>query len=172
MKKRTLILSTITILLTGGVILALFLRIHTDGEDISTEPTVSNNCRDIVDEFVDIGSRNEFIGSIGQHPHPTFENFNFSAYARFLEEFPSDKIVGPIENEGMAMKKAGDVWIEVFGEEVVEMKPPRALYDESSDVWFLTGTLPEPPPGYVIAGSVPHIFIRGSDGQVLAVWMG
>ena len=112
--------------------------------------------------------REEFIREIGQIVHPSFSNFNFDDYGRFLEMFPFDRILGPITSEEMAKAGAEAIWVELFGKHItIDRQPFLVLYDESSDVWFLAGTLP---PDFL--GSVPHIFIRGSDGQVLAVWMG
>jgi len=170
-KKNILAICIFVTLFAGGVILTLFLTNQPNDESIISAPSDDDELiREPVFDFRT--DREKIIDSFGQRIVPSFENFNFDSYGWLVQEFPLDKILGPIENEEMAKARAEEAWIEVFGERILDMGPFDVLYDELSNVWFLAGTLPPPPPGYVFAGSVPHIFIRGEDGQVLAVWMG
>ena len=126
------------------------------------------------------GWSEEFAKSFTVRIHPCFENFNFADYSWFLENHPSDIVLGSIESEETAMAGAEEVWNELFGHtptmalrrDVLReynrlgIMPYNILYDEANDVWFVAGALPEG-----VLGTAPFIFIRGSDGQVLAAWL-
>ena len=125
----------------------------------------------------------EWARSFVGRTYPCFENFDLSLYGWFLENHSSDIVLGPIENEKMALERAVEAWVELFSctsgvewtewwrwrlleYDWTETRPYAILYDESSDVWYLAGV----PPEDSILLSVPYILIRGSDGQVLAAW--
>jgi len=173
-KKNILIVSVMALLLIGGVALAMVLIYQPTDKSVEETPSVGEN---FIEESMVIDKREtmsleEYLEIMEQlHANiPSFTNFNFDNYGLYLELYSSDIVVGPILTETRAKAKARDVWIEVFGEQFMQNRPAqdiRILYDEANDVWFLAGTLPPD-----TLGAVPNIFIRGADGQVLAVWMG
>lgn len=92
-------------------------------------------------------------------------DFDLDFYAEEIDQFPSDKVLGPVTSAKDAKKKAEAVWVEVFGEEVKQEKPYGVSYDIDTGTWLVQGHLPK----YMVGG-VAHILIRESDGAVLAVW--
>jgi len=166
MKKRFLILCVIAVALAGAAF-AVFIAVNDEGcgrnfwgnRVYTGEICVNDSC------WVERWSRESDFSS--------FEDFLEAS--EWLRSGARGIVVGPIENEEMAREKAEEVWIEVFGSRdvsfieriVEERRYVGAFYDERNDVWFL-GALPPRPSGWT--GMSPHIFIRGSDGQVLAVW--
>lgn len=92
--------------------------------------------------------------------------FSLNEYQYFIENFPSDKVLGNISNASKAKEEAEKVWIEIYGEDVKkDIKPYVVMYDETSKTWLVTGTLPKN-----MLGGVPNIIIQGNNGKVLAVW--
>lgn len=74
--------------------------------------------------------------------------------------------MGKTENAQQAKKKAEKVWVDIYGDNVSKEKSPYTVsYDEESETWLVTGSLPR-----YIVGGVPHIIIQENDGKVLAVW--
>ena len=100
-------------------------------------------------------------------------NFNLadSQYQWGIENFPSNKNVGPTENAETAVKKAKNLWIEDLSMWVGKNRNPingRAIevsYDSKNECWHVNGTLAPN-----VWGSVPNVLIK-KDGTVLAVWM-
>jgi hypothetical protein len=94
------------------------------------------------------------------------EDFSVDDYYYYIENFPSDKIVGKIENIQQAQEQAENVWFEIYGSSINKLNKPYIVsYDSLSDAWLISGNLPK---NYV--GGVPHIIIQKADGKVLAVW--
>jgi len=97
--------------------------------------------------------------------------FSISDYKEMMEEFGTNEylesidLLGEIKDEDVALKKAESVWVEWYGKEVEEKKPYIVSYDESASIWLVEGSLPRN-----MAGGVPYILIRKSDGKVLAIW--
>ena len=106
-------------------------------------------------------------------------SFKVSDYDQRAKEFPndlilSDFVLGEIETACEARKKAETVWVEAFGETVLQQKPYHVRYDKRNDAWLVYGTLRSPFPGLIgrlfMRGGVAHIIMKKSDGKVLAVW--
>jgi hypothetical protein len=92
--------------------------------------------------------------------------FSLQDFFSEIKAFPSQMVVGPVNNERDARNEAEAVWIEMYGDDIPkEKKPYKISYDAESGVWLASGSLP---PGAV--GGVPYILLRESDGKVLAVW--
>lgn len=91
--------------------------------------------------------------------------FDIATYSKYIDEFPSEKILGPISDRKTAKEKAESLFREIYGDSVKSKKPYTVSFDEKSQVWLVEGSLPENHDG-----GVPHILIRKSDGKVLAVW--
>ena len=99
-------------------------------------------------------------------PEEKVSEFSSSEYNYYIINFPSDKILGTVDNQEMAKEKAEAVWIEMYGEEIKKEKKPYIVYfDLNSGVWLVTGSLPKN-----MDGGVPYILIQKLDGKVLAVW--
>lgn len=93
------------------------------------------------------------------------ESFDVADYYDYIVQFPSDKILGPVDSEEVAKEKAQEVWLELYGESVEEKKPYTVFFDESSETWLVKGSLPKDR-----IGGVPYILIEKLDGKVLAIW--
>jgi len=77
----------------------------------------------------------------------------------------SERAVGSIGDADTAMKKAEELWVELYGEYVREMKPYIVAHDKKNGVWMVQGGL------YPLRlGGRPYVLFRESDGRVLAVW--
>ena len=92
------------------------------------------------------------------------DTFDLTEYQYFLSHFPSNRTVAEIHNADQAAAQAEHLWIDIYGEDVLEKKPYQVFYDKNNDVWLIRGTLPE-----MMFGGVPWALIQ-SDGTVLAVW--
>ena len=99
------------------------------------------------------------------HTESKVEKFNVSDYSRYIDQFPSDKVLGPINSAKIAKEKAEVIWIELYGEEVKQKKPYSVFFDEIHGIWMIQGSLTE---NWI--GGVPYIIIQKSDGKILAVW--
>lgn len=91
--------------------------------------------------------------------------FDIANYSKYINEFPSERILGPTSDRKAAKQKAESLFRELYGDSVKSKKPYTVSFDEKSQVWLVEGSLPE---NY--DGGVPHVLIRKSDGKVLAVW--
>ena len=107
---------------------------------------------------------------------PDVDYFHVEDYEYFVNQFPSDRVLGPIDSAEMAKEKAEFVWIEIYGYEVQDKKPYKILYDKENRIWmvqgelnlnFLTDNKELIIPAF---GGVPYIIIQEWDGKVLAVW--
>lgn len=92
-------------------------------------------------------------------------NFDIATYNKYIDKFPSEKILGPISDRKSAKEKAESLFREIYGDSIKSQKPYNVSFDEESQVWLVQGSLPK---NY--CGGVAHILIRKSDGKVLAVW--
>ena len=86
-----------------------------------------------------------------------------------------DMYLGKITDSKTAKEKAEEIWIEFFGEygfeaeEIKSQKPYVVYYDKGNDAWMVHGSL-EYSLFKRMKGGCANIIIRGSDGQVLAIW--
>lgn len=92
-------------------------------------------------------------------------NFDIATYNKYIDEFPSEKILGPISDGKLAKEKGESLLREIYGDSIKSKKPYTVSFDSESQVWLVEGSLPKNHDG-----GVPHILIRKSDGKVLAVW--
>lgn len=95
----------------------------------------------------------------------TVGTFKLKDYSYYIENFPSDKVLGSINSAQTAKENAEVIWVEIYGESTKEKKPYEVSFDDENQVWFVQGTLPKN-----WDGGVPHILIQKADGTVLAVW--
>lgn len=92
--------------------------------------------------------------------------FGLNKYRRELAAFPSNKEVGRILDERDVLAKAEQVFLETFGEDVLEEKPFKLYYDEQNKVWLVTGSCPS---GSQYKGGAAYLLVD-EEGHVLAVW--
>lgn len=92
------------------------------------------------------------------------ESFDMAEFQMVLTQFASAKKVEEIHDADTAAHQAEKIWVEMFGQRVLDKKPYQVFFDSTNDVWLIKGTLPG---NYF--GGVPYALIR-SDGDVLAVW--
>jgi len=85
-------------------------------------------------------------------------------YSRMIKQFSVDADVGIVENKEDAIKAAEEMWLNKFGDSILEKKPYAAVYDKQNEIWLVHGTLP-----MYMVGGVPMILIE-RNGKVLAVW--
>lgn len=100
---------------------------------------------------------------------PYVDEFNLAKYQWEIENFPSNKNVGIVNNPNTAIEKAKELWIESFSSKSYNPINGRKIlvfYDSSNECWHIKGTLPSNEDG-----AVPNVLIQ-NDGKVLAVWMG
>ena len=76
----------------------------------------------------------------------------------------SERVLGYIGNAEAAMKKAEDLWAELYGEVERERKPYIVAHDKVNGVWMVQGGF------HGQLGGRPFVLLRESDGKVLAVW--
>lgn len=103
---------------------------------------------------------------------PDVGEFDLTKYQWEIENFPSDKNVGQVNDSNTAIEKAKELWIERFN--TVGGKPYNPIngrkievsYDFEKECWHINGTLPSN-----VDGAVPQGLIQ-KDGKVLAIWMG
>ncbi|MDR0889999.1 MAG: YbbC/YhhH family protein [Oscillospiraceae bacterium] len=91
--------------------------------------------------------------------------FKLTDYSFYIENFPSEIVLGTIDSAQSAKEKAEEIWIEIYGDTAKNKKPYIVSFDELNQVWMVQGTLPN---NWV--GGVPYIIFRKADGKVLAVW--
>ena len=93
------------------------------------------------------------------------------AVALLAAEWPKENYKpkdGYVPDEKTAIRTAVAVWIPIYGEkEIEEEKPYHATL--SNGVWFVMGSLPEPPPGSIVVGGVAVAQISKDDGRILQV---
>ena len=92
-------------------------------------------------------------------------DFSIAEYSSYIDEFPSEKVVGFVDNKKIAKEKAELLWLEIYGDSIKDKKPYVVSFDETNQVWLVQGSLPK---NY--DGGVPNILIQKSDGKVLAIW--
>ncbi|MBV8534112.1 MAG: hypothetical protein JO128_00885 [Alphaproteobacteria bacterium] len=78
---------------------------------------------------------------------------------------------GIVPDERTAVRVADAVLIPIFGEaQVAQERPLHAT--SRGDIWIVTGSLPELPPGQGIAGGVAEVKIDKCDGSIVSVLHG
>ena len=101
------------------------------------------------------------------HKNPKVSDFDISEYSQWVEWYPSDRNIGPVNDAYTAREKARMVWAEMWGEEAASNKKPRVIsvsYDTESEVWLVKSVKK----GYLDSGI--YILIKSSTGDVIAVW--
>ena len=91
--------------------------------------------------------------------------FDIATYSKYIDRFPSEKVLGPISDRKSAKENAESLFREIYGDSIKSKKPYTVSFDDKSQVWLVQGSLSKNHDG-----GVPHILIRKSDGKVLAVW--
>lgn len=117
-------------------------------------------------------------GHIKMNVDPLYDIAYFSVddYEYFVNRFPSDKVLGPIDSAEMAKEKAESVWLEIYGNDVQEKQSYIVSYDKENGLWMVQGKIlldfstDEKELLIPAFGGVPNIIIQESDGKVLAVW--
>lgn len=100
------------------------------------------------------------------------KEFEVEAYQWEMDNFSSNKNVGPIENAKIAVQKAKQLWIDEFSTfnnqsyNPINGRKIEVSYDADNECWLINGTLSSR-----TKGSVPYAIIE-KEGKVLAVWMG
>lgn len=96
--------------------------------------------------------------------NPKVASFSLETYSREIEQFPKEEVLGKIETPHEAKRAAKEIWKDIYGDSVTYRVPYRVFYDETNQVWLVTGSW-----GLINPGG-PHILISAADGKVLAVW--
>ena len=102
------------------------------------------------------------IALFGLNHQPDVGKFTLAEYQWEIENFPSDKNVGKVDDENTAMEKAKELWLEKYGD--TDEKKVNIEYDSESRCWHVCGSVS---PKKI--GGVPHAIIQ-RDGKVVAVW--
>lgn len=90
--------------------------------------------------------------------------FDLSDYSYMIETFPSDCILGKIENARDAKLKAKELFQDTFSEKDLIILY-QASYDKRTDTWLISSNK-------IIAkfGGSAYAVIKGFNGEVLALW--
>jgi len=75
---------------------------------------------------------------------------------------------GFVPDAATAIKIAEAVLIPIYGDVAMTSQRPLAA-SLVGDIWYVSGTLPKPPPGAVVVGGVAHVEIAKYDGRILRV---
>jgi len=93
------------------------------------------------------------------------KSFEVCDYQYYIDNFGSEEILGNVKNSEDARKKAEDLWLELYGENIKKKKTYQVFFDAKNEVWMIRGTLP-----LNNDGGVPYLLIEKTTGKVLAVW--
>ena len=109
------------------------------------------------------------------------QKFDVSFYIdciEYHENHPSDSFpgfLGPITDAKTLRAVADDLWLEIYGEEIMsDEKPYLVEFDDTNGVWHISGSMPFSIRcdifGVTRYGGVAHLIVQKSDGKVLALW--
>ena len=93
---------------------------------------------------------------------PKVGQFNFVEYSNYIIDFPSNIVLGPVNNAESAKDKAQSVWLQLYGESIKDEKPYQVFFDESNEMWLVTGSMPKCLFD-TTKGGVANIIIRKSE---------
>ena len=79
----------------------------------------------------------------------------------FIQSNPS--MEGYIPNETTAIKVAEAIWLPIYGKEIYEYKPFKAILGDN-DVWIVSGTV------HTQKGGSPFALIQKKDGKIIDVY--
>lgn len=102
------------------------------------------------------------IALFGLNHQPDVGKFTLTEYQWEIENFPSDKNVGKVDDENTAIEKAKEMLSEKYGD--TDGKKMNIEYDSESGCWHVYGSVSPKE-----LGGVPHAIIQ-RDGKVVAVW--
>lgn len=94
------------------------------------------------------------------------KEFSLDDYCVQMDEFPSSLQYQPVNDADTALQIAEKVWLEVYGDHILESKPYEISFDYDNDVWLIMGVLH----GEGSVGGVPYMLIEKYSGRVLACW--
>jgi len=97
--------------------------------------------------------------------------FNLAEYEidikQYNENFNKEKVPDTLVTAHTA-KNARDiaqvVWLDIYGNHVLRMKPYKVYYDEDYEMWLVIGRF-----SLLSFGGEPYLLIR-KDGKIIAVW--
>lgn len=95
------------------------------------------------------------------------KTFSLSDYQLYIDNSASKENVGPIHDKKDALEKAEDLFIKKYGTRVKRQKPYQLFYDETTNVWLITGSLKS-----FVVGGTACVLIQADTGDVLAIWHG
>ena len=96
------------------------------------------------------------------------------SYSKYLQEygimgdsdyFPSQ--VQPVGSAKEACRTALEVWLPIYGSDVLFQCPYQVSYDKNAGVWFVIGSLPPN-----TDGGTAIILIEAATGKILDCWHG
>ena len=95
-----------------------------------------------------------------------FKHFKLKDYELYIKENPSEESIGEIPNKDHIFRCAERIWIQKYGEKVLDERPYLLFRDLIKDVWLVRGT------PHKDENETCHIIVNYGDGKVLAVWRG
>lgn len=98
--------------------------------------------------------------------HTAASPFCMNDYQCYIEKYSSDRVLGKVISAKDAQNKAERIWLEVYGNSVLEKKPYQVFFDAGCKAWLVCGTQPS---SYWFGG-VPYLILDAETGTVLAVW--
>lgn len=70
------------------------------------------------------------------------KTFNAEDYQYYIDNFPSEEILGGVTDSEDIKRKAEELWIELYGENVKSKKPYHVFFDPENEIWMVHGSLP------------------------------
>ena len=96
--------------------------------------------------------------------------YKLEDFEYYTNKFKKEIKVEKIKDSDDAIAKADKLFVETYGEEIMEdEKPYQTFFDEESKSWYVRGTLPQPLSGGRRVGGVAKV-IFDAAGNVLALW--
>lgn len=91
--------------------------------------------------------------------------FDLNDYSDTIEKFKSDKYVNKSTDAESVKAEAEKIWIEIYGDDIIDQRPYKVSFDDENKTWLVEGTIPKN-----VDGGVAYILIEKDTGKVLAVW--
>lgn len=95
-------------------------------------------------------------------------------YQSYIRDYPelAERLDWPVqgvkisdtENRRTMVLEAEKLWIEIYGEDTVEERPYRVLYDEKYGAFMIHGTLP-----LFYGGGTAYMLIEDGTGEIIAI---
>lgn len=94
------------------------------------------------------------------------KTFSVDNYKEYIENETNNIYTHEINNQTEAKNIAEDLFVKIYGEDVLKEKPFNVSYDRKADTWLITGTFHG---NKNAVGGVANLIVT-SNGEVKAIW--